>query len=199
MVSSIEENNGFYIGRYEAGKDSNGKVVIQQNVDVYTNIKWGNAMNDATGEGAVEKSKDFKIGKAYENSVTSTLIYGIQWDATMQFFDNNYINGISDIENSYVSNSTGKGNYDENENTNDWKGKIAKTGSSPEYSIKNIYDMAGNVWEWTMEAYNTDLRIVRGGDYVASGSSDPASIRSNNRPFNFHDYIGFRIALYLGL
>ena len=145
--------------------------------------------------------KNLKNGKAYENSVTSTLIYGIQWDATMQFFDNRYIDGIpeEDIQNSYVSNSIGKGNYNEEKNTNEWKGQITKTGHSPEYSVKNIYDMAGNVREWTMEAYNSDIRVIRGGAYDIIGSNYPASVRSVNYPSKSDYYTGFRIALYVGL
>ena len=145
--------------------------------------------------------KNLKNGKAYENSVTSTLIYGIQWDATMQFFDSRYIEEKipeSDIQNSYVSNSTGKGNYNENENKNEWKNKVAKTGSSPEYRVKNIYDMAGNVREWTMEGCYTEKRIARGGDYgVQGGIVTPASNRNDFDVSVPLDYIGFRIALYL--
>ena len=64
MKLSVETNGGFYIGRYEAGKDTNGNVVVQKGVDVYNNIKWGKAMNDPTGEGAVQKSKEFKKRKS---------------------------------------------------------------------------------------------------------------------------------------
>ena len=31
--------------------------------------------------------------------------------------------------------------------------------------VKNIYDLAGNVYEWTMESYDASSRIPRGGDY----------------------------------
>ena len=41
MKQSVEENQGFYIGRYEAGKDSKGDLVVKKNSPVYTNIKWG--------------------------------------------------------------------------------------------------------------------------------------------------------------
>ena len=118
----------------------------------------------------------------------------------MQFFDNRYIYGIpeQDIKNSYVSNSAGKGNYNENENKNKWKGTVAKTGSSPDYKVKNIYDMAGNVREWTMEACNTEKRIARGGDYGNdSGLRIPASNRNDFDVSYSVDWIGFRIALYL--
>ena len=64
MKTSVEKNGGFYIGRYEAGKDSNGNVVVQQNVNVYNRIGWNTSgdMDDETG-GAVQKSKEFKKRK----------------------------------------------------------------------------------------------------------------------------------------
>ncbi len=62
---------------------------------------------------------------------------------------------------------------------------------------KNIYDMAGNVWEWTMEAYDTGCRVYRGGSYGLAGSNSPASYRIFNGPDILVDGIGFRLALYL--
>ena len=65
MVSSVKANNGFYIGRYESGKDSAGNVVVQKGVDVYNNIRWSNSddMNNEIG-GAVQKSKELKKRKS---------------------------------------------------------------------------------------------------------------------------------------
>ena len=66
MYSSVTTNEGFYIGRYEAGKDkdNNEKVVVQKGVDVYNYIGWNTSgdMDDETG-GAVQKSKEFKKRK----------------------------------------------------------------------------------------------------------------------------------------
>lgn len=55
-------------------------------------------MTDATG-GAVELAQNFATEKGY-TSVTSTLYYGVQWDATLQFMDNNYINGTCESSSS---------------------------------------------------------------------------------------------------
>ncbi len=206
MKTSVETNGGFYIGRYEAGKDSAGNVIVQKNVDVYNNIGWSNskAMNNETG-GAVEKAKEFKKGKAYENSVTSTLVYGIQWDATMQFFDNRYIDGIptNDIANLYVSNSEYKGwyndNYKEGNPGNRTGIDLTDENGKTLNKVKNIYDMAGNVWEWTMEAHGTNKRVFRGGSVMNNGSAYPASSRYSSVPSESVGYVGFRIALYIGL
>jgi hypothetical protein len=185
MRQSIEKNQGFYIGRYEAGKDADGNLVIKKNSPVYNNVKWGSSISSITG-GAVELSKKFTNGKSYQGNVTSTLVYGIQWDATLQFFDGNYVTGICD-ENSYVRDSTGKGHYESESSIT--------TGSNENYKVKNIYDMAGNLWEWTMETYNSDRRVVRGGSFQNTGNSVPASNRSVGVPYSGGDWIGFRVAL----
>ncbi len=84
MYNSVTNpnNKGFYIGRYEAGKEDD-KVVVKKNKPVYFGIKWGNSMTDLTG-GAVELAKNFTNDKPYKEKVTSTLIYGIQGDTTLK-------------------------------------------------------------------------------------------------------------------
>ena len=163
MRASVLENDGFYVGRYEAGttatrsssSDIKDPVVIKQGVNVYNYIGWNgnedNAMNDEMG-GAVELSKKFADTNGY-TSVTSTLIYGVQWDAIMNFIDPAYATGSCDSS-SFVRDSTGKGCYDQIEPTT--------TGSNENYAVKNIYDLGGNCWEWTMEAYLTSYRVYRG-------------------------------------
>ena len=195
MKKSISLNHGFYIGRYEAGKEDDGKAVVKKNKQPYTNINWGNSMTDETG-GAVELAKNFAKEKGYTN-VTSTLCYGTQWDATLQFFDSNYINGECD-NTSYVKDSTQKGSYIGNVDLSEY---LINTGSNDDYAVKNIYDMAGNVYEWTMESYNGEKRVSRGGSYGNEGSKVPVSFRNcviTNIVTTLVDpIIGFRISLYL--
>ena len=175
MRTSVLEYNGFYVGRYEAGttstRDRNSgitdDVVIKQGKNVYNWIGWSNNGNDDWNDdmnvetgGAVQKSKEFASANNY-TSVTSTLIYGVQWDAIMQFIDSGYKNedGTLYEKNSFVANSTGKGNYVTNYSE---IGSLAQTGSNSDYAVKNIYDLAGNVGEWTMESYSTYNRAYRG-------------------------------------
>ena len=135
-------------------------------------------MTDIGTEGAVAKSKGMYTDKS-KYDVTSTLIYGVQWDAIMAWIDPNYKTS-SCKEDSYVRDSTGKGNYEENE---DDANNPAKCGSSDNYRIKNIYDLAGNVYEWTMEAYSTNARVIRGGSYLNNtGYVVPVSRRADNGP-----------------
>ena len=160
MRECVSYYKGFFVGRYEAGTTADsgngirGELIIKQNVNVYNNIIWGNSMMDPTG-GAVQLAKDLY---ARERAVTSTLIYGVQWDAIMAWIEPRYKNQNPQDklyeEGSFIANSIGKGYYNHS--------RPALTGSSKDYSVKNIYDLAGNVYEWSMESYSTNRRVFRG-------------------------------------
>ena len=63
----------------------------------------------------------------------------------------------------------------------------------------NIYDIAGNVSEWTLEygSYSNIPCAYRGGDWYYAGSDYPASVRnySDTAGTNFSG-LGFRLSLY---
>ena len=96
----------------------------------------------------------------------------------------------------YIQDSTGMGWHSDNSDN-----IIHKTGidvdTKASNKVKNIYDMAGNVFEWTMESYYTLRRVYRGGDYSFDGANVPVSGRNSGLPSNSDDGIGFRVALYL--
>ena len=121
---------------------------------MYNYVKWGNSMSDEAG-GAVELSKNFDTANGY-TSVTSTLIYGIEWDAVMNFIDPSYATG-SCTEDSFVRDSSENGWYDQDVPT--------VTGSNEAYAVKNIYNLGGNVNEWTMEEGFTNYRVFRGRQF----------------------------------
>ena len=197
MYKSVKEYGGFFIGRFETGKDESGKAVIKKGVTPYNNVPWSVTGNmtedeniDGTENGAIEQARYFDTLKGY-TSVTSTLCYGVQWDAALNYIDPNYITKAeigtpNCAEDSYVRDSTGKGWYNQDDVTN--------TGY---YQVKNIYDLAGNVNEWTMESSYTYSRIARGGFYQDSIYSSPSSFRNGLTPGNGGDYNGFRVTLYL--
>ena len=147
---------GFYIGRYEAGKE-NGKTVVKKGIKVWT----GNR-TDARNLG-----KNF-CNNAY---VKSNLISGTQWDVTMAF-----VNGKKDGTNvifNVGTSSAARHNH-------------IISGSVLADKVCNIYDLEGCRREWTSEwgdeGYNGSYGpfVYRGGavtsDYGDGGKS--ASHRS---------------------
>ncbi len=74
---------------------------------------------------------------------------------------------------------------------------LLTTGASDTCKKMNIYDLAGNVWEWTLEYTSSSIPCAcRGGYYHNSGSDYPASNRYHNFTADSYRYIGFRSSLY---
>ena len=208
MYNSVKDNRGFYIARFEAGiegttdnyhlsnrkvADGKTKPLSQKGVGVWNSIVWGDTSwvtasdglpGDDKANGVVKVSRSMYT-KSNTCGVTSTLCYGVQWDAVMNFIDPKYEVGQCNVTTSFVVNSENKGNY---------TGSISTTGF---YAEKNIYDLAGNVDEWTMEAYDTGYRVYRGGQYNANVANYPASSRRYNGTSISSVSTGFRVALYV--
>ena len=71
-------------------------------------------------------------------------------------------------------------------------------GKTGIYEMKNIYDMAGNVLEWTMEAYSdSGARTARGGYYNSDEVGEKILWRDGDPPYAEWKSIGFRVTLYL--
>ena len=74
-------------------------------------------------------------------------------------------------------------------------GTLKTTG---QYDVKNIYDLSGNVWEFTMEKYYSTARIQRGGDSSGdTGWSVPVSFRFYSSPNDSRANYSARVALYM--
>ena len=172
MIASVEKYGGFYIGRYETGNLSQAEAVVIKNNSDINNQTWYTMYN---------KSK----GVAVNSNVTTSMIWGCQWDAVMRWM---YNSGDAEKK-KYTYDSTGKGNY---------SGSKKATGSDSAYAVNNIYDMAGNVLDWTIEALITGNRVYRGGDCFGDSNFHPASVRNYYRiPAVSDDDVGSRLALYM--
>ena len=76
-------------------------------------------------------------------------------------------------------------------------GILLTTGATEATNLQNIYDIAGNVWEWTLEFYTTSRPcVVRGGSYTSNGSGNPAKYRSVNDTNYYNADVGFRVGLW---
>ena len=121
--------------------------------------------------------------------VTSHLIYGSEWDAALKF-----ISSEKD-----VLDSTSWGNYSDNTaRTSLSPNSPAKTGAHEDWKAKNVYDMAGNAWEWTMEyfpTYGVGVRVIRGASFYGIGANLPAAARDCDYPTGYGSSYGFRVVL----
>ena len=228
LTQSIYKYGGFYIGRYEAGSEtertnSSGVTTlgIKQDMYPYIYVKWGDSMSNIGTTGAVYLSNSLYTGKT-GYGVKSMLCTGAAWDSMLDF--------VKDSNHS-VTDSTTWGNYNNSEtfeitrgsyavlNTSSYtlgsfnnvesnyskmKGKsilltTGATGATERNSSKNIYDVAGNCYEWTTEAYNTRYRVLRGGNCGDYGSDYPASYRLYYSPAYSYSNNSFRPLLYVAL
>ena len=170
MLASLEKYKGFYIGRYELtanGEKTGATQICGNGVNWYTLYK--NCTTLASG-----------------SKVKTRMIWGLQWDATCNWLDSS---GFS------ITDSITWGNY--SDNTADGHGSEQNTGFSESWKANNIYDFAGNCFEFTQEALLTDNRASRGGGYYNIGSDNAASNRLGNDPTGTYSGYGSRPTLYL--
>ena len=184
MITSIAKYGGFYIGRYELS----GTVTdpTEKSGVTLTKTNWYNLYN------ACRSSK-----LQASDKVKTQMIWGIQWDVACDFIANKgEQKNIKDSSNwGNYSDSTGNAKVTVTENGTETKkyGSKQNTGYSEYWKANNIYDLAGNCWEWTQEAYSTNYRAVRGGFCSGGGSSGPASGRNGSGPYG-SSYGGVRFS-----
>ena len=72
------------------------------------------------------------------------------------------------------------------------------TGSSEDFKAYNIYDLAGNMWEWTTEESSDERAVIRGGSFINDETRPVVMSNGDNPKQNYYSYnIGFRVVLYI--
>ena len=191
MVESVRIYGGFYIGRYETGNLSQTTAVVQKyNTDI-GNQTW---------------YTQYKLSKTIgaNSNVTTSMIWGCQWDATLRWMQTSSDEKVKN----FPTNSAAYGNYSDNtleyKESEDGETKtqvtassVIPTGSSETTNINNIYDMAGNVFDWTIETMNLTSRAYRGRNFGYKGIDSPAYDRQGNSPVELGNGSGSRSTLYI--
>ena len=221
MLSSVYRNGGFWIGQYEAGADTypasaNNDTripVIAQGKYPYNYITCANAQ--------------IKSSQINNGDYTSSLMFGIQWDLVLKHLQvrggmsvddltsnstnwGNYNTATFTIENGKYTTTPSTANSFKSytENTREYvenkvklqnKSVLLTTGANPIRNSKmNIYDIAGNQSEFTLEKSTIVYApcTIRGGDYNIYGSNYPASCRNPYGWTGTNIFNSFRSALY---
>ena len=179
---SVHRNGGYYIGRYEVG-DENGTAVIKADQTPMASIIWSTAYSKAKGIGGGP-------------GATTYLCSSYAWDTAINFIQNNgFPNYARAREDSYNENWVDK-------NVKDSKGNIIKAVNKAERLLTgkttpkcNIYDMGGNVVEFTTEVMpsTSEPLVMRGGSYYGF----PAGQRYDNLTSYANSASGFRATLFL--
>ena len=188
-TADIVKYGGFYIGRYEAGipkgdTSSSNKIgipVSKKDATVWTDIDYTNS----------KASAESMISNEY---VQTGLLTGKAWDTTCHWIEGSLksINELASLKDSRYY-----GNYNNSLSPANENSVTKRTaGFNENWKVKNIYDLAGNVWEWTSATYSSGF-IDRGGSYNDDGSVDPVSCRRDYVASNTDGNIGFRLRLYI--
>ena len=179
---SIKKYGGYYIGRYEVGKD-NKTAVIKAEQEPYVNIKWSKAYELAKGIGGGE-------------GATTYLCSSYSWDTAINFIQNttgkNYATSIIGFNGNWKS-----------QEVKDSSGKVIKPVNTAQRlntglttALCNIYDMGGNVGEFTTELNPgmSETVVLRGGN---NNFNDPAGYRWDGNSGLARSIYGFRATLFL--
>ena len=181
--TSVAKYGGYYIGRYEVGKNGD-TAVVKYNQTPYASITWSTAYGLAK--------------KIITNSeATSYLCSSYAWDTAVNFIQNN-----STAKNYATSIEGFNGNWNP-QAVKDPSGNVIKpAGTSQQLNTGlttqfcNIFDMGGNEAEFTTELNpgTSETVVLRGGGYY---NVNPAGYRWDGGSGYAGISYGFRATLFL--
>ena len=191
--NSVKKYGGFYIGRYEVGEGN----VITQYKEPSASLPWSNAYKNA---------KSIDVGSASVSYLSSSYAR----DTALNFIQNN-----SEFKTYASTRDNGSNGTDINENWQDKSVKYTDADGNPQTKAAgtatrlqtgvttakcNIYDMGGNVAEFTTELNpltngdNDATVVLRGG---CNNNNNPAGHRWDAGSADYSSNRGFRATLFI--
>ena len=136
-VKKVIESKGFWIGRYETSGMSSSNDDIAVNIVAGKGIEEG--ISNEKWYRMYKQQQNYASKKSLDTSkIQSTMVFGAAYDQTMLFANC------------------------EKATTSAKDSSAVITGKVETDCYKNIYDLCGNLREWTTEAYDTYSRVGRG-------------------------------------
>ena len=149
MATSVAKYKGFYVGRYELGLEEDTPVSKNASTEENKNkVTTASADNEETKTwyGLYKKCLEYKVPETNNLSVTSSMIWGSQYDAMMNFMKRRGKESlITSTSNSSVQNNS------------------YITGKEADDVILNVFDLNACHYEWTLVANSYSMRVYRGG------------------------------------
>ena len=224
MLKSVYQNGGFWVGRYEAGIEENRTAkgeattipLSKENLYPYTyvtrtqakvlaeQVESGNYTSSlmfGVQWDLVLKYIEIKNPSQKSNLLTDSTTIGNYHNSAFTLNGGKFakFGALADWK---AYNSDEKSNLVEKSQKKSQSsyenGILLTTGSTEATNLQNIYDIAGNVWKWTLEKTSDDSNPCagRGGSFVDGGSDNPASSRGNRDTWSSGIDFGFRFSLY---
>ena len=194
MAASVERYGGFYIGRYESS--FGGGSSLDDCVPASRRVTADEPGRIWVHFGPQKAEIACRNLYADNDTVQGFLLWGANWDTTLQWLIDSGCKTFSEV----AGDSSGWGNYADADFCRN--GGERSTGRWEQAKANNIYDLAGNNWEWTQERFRGSY-VMRGGGRTimggpAYGSSFPAAIRDPLPGNDHHPNVAFRIGLVIG-
>lgn len=188
MIASVEQYGGFYMGRYEASQGQNNLPASKRVSDSEPGRIWVQFSPQDTVIVCENLYAD-------NDTVQGFFPWGINWDTTLQWLIDSGCKTWEEV----ARDSTGWGNYSNDRFSDGARGNY--TGVWEETKSNNIYDLAGNNWEWTQERCGSNY-VMRGGGYnlmggACRGGDYPAALRDPLPGNNHHPNVCFRVGLFV--
>ena len=226
-LKKIYNYGGFWIGRYEAGIEGSNtdKTLARQESNKGTITTNAAIKKDSIPYNWVKCSEAETLAKR----LGANLMFGIQWDLTLRYLqatgavDQTGLTSNSEGWGNYyleynLNQGTTVHGYKGTLSTSDNKTIIwdaitssythpnsydALSAGATERNVKkNIYDLAGNMWEWTLEHATSSASSPcagRGGGFNNAGSSNPVSGRGSFYTAGSYYLIRFQVCTLINV
>ena len=173
FITKTKASGGYYIGRFEAGK-------IEGNTNTFSIKKGQEVYNEISEPNAANLSRNLYSSNS---NFESDLINSYAWDTAVVF----------------IQTFSGDADYSKQSRLQDELTTTGNANDNNNYDVRcNIYDMAGNVREWTTETceHSQNIPCTTRGGYYYSSQRCTASRNAYDMSSSF-PRIGFRPILYL--